>query len=425
MKIGNYTMYNDPLMITWRAGTEEDPYIDVVDNLAIILNKTVLSEIPDEFHRVQINGYVELIQNTYNPQLVPNDNQFIVNYTNGVVTFNPSQNGKLIVPTYKGRGQIQYPAERIYVHSPNPYAVQNLQEFVELCEIKIAEINMAIGNAIDATNKAIVATDNAIIATNNTIKAINDAETATTESILATEACKAVTNESLIIKDQLIDARNKTILIWQDPVNSYSELSAKFPNPEVGWTSIDQTTGIVYRWEGIAWRDIGNMTLSVPPVSEATSGLMSPLDYIKLRDIEENAQVNFTGEDAKVALPDYFRTKVVTFIVPEQFDLGSNNILIKFPYSGEITKISACLDVEGIDNTEIDIMKISEIGFKNKETWESILNNKLNLPYSDKTDDGLHTINTTLVNANDYFQINVLKVGANAMSLLVEIEIKI
>jgi hypothetical protein len=118
-------MYNDGIIISWRAGTANDPYVNKSDVKKVVNNVIPLDEIPSEFSHVTISGYFEIYGGT------PNSNQYIVNYQNGVVTFNPSENGKTLTCTYQGKGQIFYPAERIYLHSDNPDIVTSLQEIVE------------------------------------------------------------------------------------------------------------------------------------------------------------------------------------------------------------------------------------------------------------------------------------------------------
>lgn len=140
-----YPQYNDPFLIIWRAGTADDPYIDKTDTLKIVNNQIVLSEIPDEFNHVTISGYAEV----YNTP--PTSTQFVVNYRNGIVTFNPSEEGKTVTATYKGRGVIMYPAERIYVHSDNPDMTQNIQQMIDGGRQAI-QVYTNIGNAINTAN---------------------------------------------------------------------------------------------------------------------------------------------------------------------------------------------------------------------------------------------------------------------------------
>lgn len=129
-----YLQYNDPLHIIWRKGTIDDPYINKETVQKIINNIIVLDEIPDKFNHVFIDGYTEIFEGE------PNSTQFKVNYQNGIVTFNPSEEAKSIIATYKGRGQILYPASKIYIHSENPDAVKTLQDLVDDINTKLNEI---------------------------------------------------------------------------------------------------------------------------------------------------------------------------------------------------------------------------------------------------------------------------------------------
>lgn len=425
----SYLVYNDPIKIVWR---DDNQLVDRIDNLVIVNNKTVLNEIPSEFYRVKIEGYTELVQDTYDAKKSPGENEFIVNYQNGVITFHESQNGKTITAVYKGRGMILYPAERIYVHSPNPFAVENLQQFVELCETKIIEVNHAIGEANAATARANQAADEALQAAEETrqataeaIQATEEARQATQDAIAATNNAIDAANQALEARDLAIDARNRTILIWMEPVDTYDEIAIKYPEPQVGWTVLINNSGVVYRYDGAVWRPIGNMTLSVPLASENIDGLMSRDDYVKLKNIEYGAQVNYVGEQAKEVLPSYFKTRTVVFVVPGQLDTGSNGSLVQFPWNGKVTNISASLEIAGTDSTEIIIEKISKDGFENAEPWTNILSRSIFIDYGERVDDGSHEIADDTVNANDYFRINVLRAGISAENLVVTMQIQI
>jgi hypothetical protein len=123
--VTTYLQYNDPLKILWRTGTAQDPYVPKTTTQKIINGKITLDEIPNEFDHVLISGYSEIYTGT------PTETQFIVNYTNGVVTFNSINEGTTIIANYYGRGIILYPAERIYVHNANPDIVISLQDLIE------------------------------------------------------------------------------------------------------------------------------------------------------------------------------------------------------------------------------------------------------------------------------------------------------
>jgi len=146
--------YNDPILITWRLGTVDDPYIPRTDTKKIINNEIVLFEIPDKFSHVTVDGYTEV----YDAQEISTTN-FKVNYQNSIVTFNPSEEGKTITASYMGKGIIQYPAEKIYFHGENPDIVENLQEITERGIIAIEAMEQAGDFQIKTTTEDLLAGD--------------------------------------------------------------------------------------------------------------------------------------------------------------------------------------------------------------------------------------------------------------------------
>ncbi len=118
-------LYNDEVRIVWKAGTDEDPYTDETTTSIIINGRIVLDNIPDPFSRVRIENFYEIITND-----LPTDNQFKVNYNNGVIQFSSSNDNTIVVANYKSRGYILYPASRIYSQTDNPEVVENLQNII-------------------------------------------------------------------------------------------------------------------------------------------------------------------------------------------------------------------------------------------------------------------------------------------------------
>lgn len=488
--------YKDVIRWLLRAGTIEDPYIPLTEQVKIINNKTQLDEIPDEFHHVVINGLVEISKEQFQDKKTIAENEFFVNYQNGVIHFNPIHEGKTFTVEYWGRGVIQYPAERVYVHSPNPWVVDNLQEFIdfiydktkeftEWLKHKYAEFNQRYTEYVQMLQDAYDDFVNRMQNTFNNFvemirqkyedfvakadlkieevdRAIDDAEIATDYAkivgylvkeqgeyaekqgnrieilvdagkILVIELQEIkleaidATKQALQARDDCLDAYNRSILKWQNPVSTYADLEIVYPNPELGYTVLIEESGVVYRYQGRYWQPIGNLTLSVPLASETVDGLLSAVDFIKLRDIEEGAQVNYVGEEAKEVLPDYFRTKTICFVIPGELKAGEQDLIIRFPYSGKIVEVSASLGVEGTDSTNINIYKISKDDYRNKRDWVTILNRALFIDYGERIDDGLVEIDeeNKLVSTDDHFKINITKAGIGAASLCVQIKIQI
>ncbi|NEW08227.1 hypothetical protein GK047_19690 [Paenibacillus sp. SYP-B3998] len=174
----NYLNYSDPLIIVWRKGDASDPYSDKSESWKVINNVVTLAEIPDEFNHVVISGYTEVRSEDVS---IPASNQFIVNYQNGMITFNASENGKTISAQYKGKGIILYPASRIYVETDVPNIFKTLQEVVNnsqgiadalknltevLASAKLTkselETDITVGNALKTSLGSIISDANSI-----------------------------------------------------------------------------------------------------------------------------------------------------------------------------------------------------------------------------------------------------------------------
>ena len=183
-----FLQYNDPLHIVWRKGTLDDPYVEKTDTLKIVNNIIVLSEIPSELDHVVIDNYVEV----YDKE--PLSNEFVVNYQNGIITFNLSEEGKIVTAKYKGKGIILYPASRIYT---------SIDDF--------GEVDRTLGDVVDNI-------DVVMNAVNNLDGSINEANTSKTEldnTIFLGDATKSNLDVSIdnanIINDTLSNTTTGTI----------------------------------------------------------------------------------------------------------------------------------------------------------------------------------------------------------------------
>lgn len=190
----------DPLHIVARTGSDDNPYLQIDESMKIINNIITLAEVPDKFSHVQVENYVEIYSG------VPTSTQFIVNYQNGIVTFNPSENGETVSVTYFGKGYILYPANRIIVHNEDPNIETSLQTIIdngmEAIEANntlsqtLAEVDQAITDAETATAAANTAAANAVTAKNNADTATTNANTATANATAATTAANTATTNA-------------------------------------------------------------------------------------------------------------------------------------------------------------------------------------------------------------------------------------
>ncbi|PPB12818.1 hypothetical protein [Brevibacillus laterosporus] len=350
--------YNDPLLIEWRKGDETDPYIDRTETHKIINNRIVLSEIPAEFHRVEIYGYSEIDQRKPDSRPIPLEDEFIVTYYNGFITFHPSQEYKTVAVSYKGRGMIQYPASRIYAHNPNSDVVENLQHIIDTALIKIIEVGDSIDKALEAAKNANMAAEGAFFATNR-------ANQATEMALSASDKAIKAGNNADEKADLAYKAAMTTRLIWLKPVDKYEDIALVYPNPEIGSTTMVLSTGSRYRYEGDGnWKEIDNYTRgSIPLANDKVDGLISSEDFNLIHD--------------------KLQIKSIYFVLPTITMDGVQKYIIPIPFDCKIKSIKAiCNKPSSASPTHIFIEKISGSEFGTHSEWKKITD----LPIQFKTD---------------------------------------
>lgn len=387
MAIQTYLQFNDPVVFHWRKGDASDPYKHRYDSLPVINNIITLLEVPSESHRVKISGLTEISQETYERVRQIGENQFLVNYSNGIIQFHPKHEGKTFLVEYYGRGFIMYPASRVYaLVQRSPDIVKTLQDIIDESKRQLNETQIAIDylqviiqNAINATNNANTATDNANLARDKALEAAQKA----------------------------LDARDTTVMIYKEPVQTYEDLFTTYPNPESGWRVMVKETGDIYRYDGInggGWQLIENWTGgAIPLASETTDGLMRSEDYTKFHEKLEY--------------------KTMVFVIPNTRSLGIQKPIIRFPYDGEIVSAYAFSLYEGVErNTVVSVEKISESDFLSDSEWSRVCDIIL------ATGENKSSHNLILdpqIQAGDYFRVNLFQADDRVTSFNLQIEVKI
>lgn len=392
MTIQTYLQYKDPQIFHWRKGTPDDPYVPRKDSLPVINGVITLNEIPSEVHRVKIFGLSEITIEVYNRVRELKPDQFLVNYTNGVIQLHPSHEGKVFLVEYYGKGLILQPASRVYamVHR-SPDVVKTLQDIIDEMLQKIEKDKQAAKHLQNVINEALSAINSANIATDNANRARDDAIQATLDAREATQ--------------EALDAAASTIMIYKEPVSTLADLEIAYPNPENGWRVMIEETGDIYRYDGIVthrWQLIDNYTGgSIPFASETTSGLLHVEDYKN------------------------FIVKRVVFLMPSIFKTGVQNYMIQFPHDGEIIDAKAYCTVTGnLSPIELSVERISSDGFEKGDSWENIFSNNIiiNAGQYIGTEP---TILNKKVDAGDYFRVNVLQLDNHFKGVSVQLDIKI
>lgn len=373
---------NDPLTIIARSGTPDDPFKDRADSLPVINGMITLLEIPSLVDRVQIAGFVEIDQEVYEkrPTLAPNE--FLVHYSTGAIQVHSSLEGRTLLCRYKGRGLIMYPASRIYaLVSRHPDVVVTLQDYINEIQRKLDETYLAMERIEHVIQESINATELAKLAADNANRAASEADMA---------------------RDQANDAFKTTRLVYKDPVADMKELNQKYPYPVVGWTVQTYKDGKRYRYNGSDWVLIDIFGSNLQVVNDSRDGLMSVSDFQKLK-----------------SFPVSIKNRVLGIPLSSYLFQGVQNMIIPFPFDGEIIAVRAICGVSGDTETEIAIEKTS-----NLRNWDNVLGKNIHFKPLSYYDDQTATIAIPKVNANEIFRLNVVKQGANIQNVTVEILIR-
>jgi hypothetical protein len=233
--------FTDPIINQIRKGTPDDPYLDIYEEVYVDQSKATLTEIPYKYDRVQIleqtggaggtdnvdggtftdstkNGSETIIfpimYEIDNGAVIAN-NQYIVDYTQGVLTFNASQNGAKFLVHYTGRGFHYYPSSRIVYKQNLDGTITTLQQVLDSSASTIANIETATQEATTAANNA---------------------NSATTDF------------QNLL---------NQQLVIYKTSVANFAAIATTYPTPQLGWTVTEKQYGIQYRYDGTSWKEIG------------------------------------------------------------------------------------------------------------------------------------------------------------------------
>ncbi|ASA22779.1 hypothetical protein [Paenibacillus donghaensis] len=380
--VQKYLEYNDPLTIIVRSGSPTDPYKDRADSLPVINNMITLLEIPSKADRVTIAGMTEIDQEVFEnrPHLSPTE--FLVNYSIGAVQVHSSLEGTAQLCRFKGKGLIMYPASRIYaLTNRNPDVVVTLQDYIEEIQVKLNETYDGIARLEQTILQSVEATNNAILATDNANKATQDAQS-------AAELARS--------------AYDTTRLVFKEPVATLQNIPSKYPSPLVGWTVQTYKDGKRYRFDGSRWIEIDVFGSNLQVVNEFKDGLMSVLDYQKLK-----------------SFPVDLKEQVIAFSLPDAVQ-GVIENFIPFPFSGEITELSGYCATSGEMVTSLSLERTRDL-----KNWSEVTDRRLQFEPNQNFDDKKVTFKSSIVSKGDIFRINLNQQGLGIYNITVLLKIKI
>lgn len=118
------SFYEGNFPVVWQI---RDVYVEKIEQLVVLNNRTELSELPDDFEGVTITGYSEVRKG-----FTPSQGQYSVDYNTGIVVFGGTVPDNTIVSVrYMGRGLTRFPAQRIYIKTDKPDVYRDLQDIFE------------------------------------------------------------------------------------------------------------------------------------------------------------------------------------------------------------------------------------------------------------------------------------------------------
>lgn len=147
--------YKDPIITRRRSGSSDNPFISISESHQIENSKVNLTEIPSELDRVIVTGesitWIEKLEG------LPSENEYVVDYVNGLVTFHHSRIGLQLQFDYKGTGLRYVPTSMIYSKVNNGEVTETLHDIISNGNTAIEalkNVEEAVQNAKTATTEA-------------------------------------------------------------------------------------------------------------------------------------------------------------------------------------------------------------------------------------------------------------------------------
>lgn len=117
----------NPTYIHKREGTENDPFIKLIDTNYVRNSFFTLKEIPsfsNEFKVTDSKGAVLTQVESDDPGM----NQYRVDYSEGLVQFNQDRTGERVTCEYTGMGYVSIPASRVWIQGEDGDILKSLEE---------------------------------------------------------------------------------------------------------------------------------------------------------------------------------------------------------------------------------------------------------------------------------------------------------
>jgi hypothetical protein len=143
----SFETFNDPISYRIRKGSVDDPFIEIQQTDKVRNGTILLREIPDKFNGISItNGTINLATKDSG---LPDVNTVVVDWTNGILTFDDAYEGQIFTIDFMGRGNVYLPATKVYTNvDENGNVTETLQTLVNDTESARDNANEAADNLI-------------------------------------------------------------------------------------------------------------------------------------------------------------------------------------------------------------------------------------------------------------------------------------
>lgn len=461
---------NDPIW-NYRKGTGDDQYVSIVENVNIMRNVAVLRERPDESTGVTITGFTPITKETFDQVKTLTTNQFFVDYSSNFVYFNPLINGQTLTISYMGTGYLLIDARRVILQSPNPYTLDNLQEYVDYITGLMTTYQQKLDGASDTVqnmlssfisqmteelnqfqaliNEKVGLNDNNIKSTYESYISYVDAELqrniayinqkkqqfidyintymqlanekinemnndiqlcvqATNASNIATTACNNATATCITETNICKTVYNETMINYLPYVSQYSDLAYIYPFPQNGWTAATSIDNMIYRYSNIS-----NTWEQQRKFQDIIPPVNSTISGLMTPSLYNKLGGIEAGAQVRHTGQD-LKNDLPNELKEKDmiFFIKTTNAGIQpqnfmFDYAGQIVGIKALCSGAGNDYLDVTLERTTFQNYQNNTGWQDLLSSHLIIPANKKVNDNTFQFANTAVLANDVFRINI------------------
>lgn len=163
------------------------------------------------------------------------------------------------------------------------------------------------------------------------------------------------------------------------------------------------------------------------------------IDELRFRRLEDEILKARRYKSTDITYPDLdtrldsierrAESKTMVFVLTRVPDGGLAKMEMRFPYEGEITEVYASCSQAGSTRTVFQIEKCSQDSYDSgSPVWENIFYDDLVIDAGEKssrTSDTPYTLQTTTVNKDDHFRINVVEKGDGVEGVTIELVVRL